>query len=70
MKRLKTIRRRAGTLIVETPLGLVNITVGLRDVNGRRVDSISVSPNDAGIRLVQGRSNMHLVELTKEGGAS
>lgn len=31
---------------METPLGIVNIRVGLSDRRGRRVDSIEVIPDD------------------------
>lgn len=33
------------TLHVETPLGIVNIRVGLHDRHGRRVENIALLPN-------------------------
>lgn len=42
---MKTIVLAAGALHVETPLGIVNIRVGLHDLKGRRVDSIEVIPD-------------------------
>ena len=42
---MKSIRHSNGTLHVETPLGIVNIRVGLSDSRGRRVDSIELIPN-------------------------
>lgn len=41
-----TERNRSDNLLhVETPLGIVNIRIGLRDATGRRVDSVEVIPN-------------------------
>lgn len=53
------------TLHVETPLGIVNIIVGLTDHEGRRVDAIQIIPNRyAGepFVMVDG-GNTRLVEL-------
>lgn len=53
-------------LHVETPLGIVNISVGLMDTCGRQVESVSVipNPNDDGKRVVRrGLGNTRLVEL-------
>ncbi len=61
-----------GMLHVETPLGIVNILVGLSDHKGRRVDAVQVIPNHyAGERKVvrRGYGNTRLVELlTVKGG--
>lgn len=52
-------------LHVETPLGIVNIRIGLRDADGRRVDSIEVIPNqyvgEPEVTL-NGLSNTRLIE--------
>jgi hypothetical protein len=41
---MKTIvlRNKRETLHVETPLGIFNIEVGLRDTKGRRVEVVSI----------------------------
>lgn len=65
---MKTIVLRKGKLHIETPLGIVNITVGLTDSRGARVDSIAVTPNAyAGERKVSldGYSNTRLIEQTE-----
>lgn len=67
MKRLVfNERNRSGNLLhVETPLGIVNIRIGLHDAQGRRVESIEVIPNDyAGEPQVtrDGNANTRLVE--------
>lgn len=62
----KTVVLEKGRLHVETPLGIVNITVGLSDRHGRRVESIEVIPNSyAGHKKVtrSGRANTRLIEL-------
>jgi hypothetical protein len=43
---MKTIVHNKGLLHVETPLGIVNIYVGLHDSNGRRVENVQFRPND------------------------
>ena len=45
MERMKTIVHSKGTLHVETPLGIVNVHVGLQDARGRRVERVSMLPN-------------------------
>ena len=73
-RRKPTVRwmKDRGLLHVETPLGIVNITVGLRDRTGRAVDSIEVIPNNyAGEPKVirRGYCNTRLVALkTRKGG--
>ena len=42
---MKTIVHKKGLLHVETPNGIVNITVGLTDNEGRSVDSIECLPD-------------------------
>lgn len=68
MRTQKTIvwRNTYGPLHVETPLGIVNIYVGLRDATGRRVERIEVIPNNyAGEPKVtrSGYANTRLIEL-------
>ena len=42
-----TVRWMQGnTLHVETPCGIVNIIVGLRDAHGREVDCIQITPSN------------------------
>ena len=63
---MKTIVHRDGLLHVETPLGIVNIRVGLSDFKGRKVESIEVIPNRyAGEKKVtrKGYANTRLIEL-------
>ena len=70
MKRI--VAGRAG-VHVETPLGIVNIRVGLVDRRGRDVDSIEVIPNQyAGEPKVvrRGYCNTRLVRLKGRGHAS
>lgn len=59
---------RRGMLHVETPLGIVNITVGLTDRQGRRVDSIEVIPSTyAGEKKIvrRGLGNTRLIECLR-----
>lgn len=52
------------TLHVETPLGLVNIVVGLHDRHGRRVENIALLPNHySGEPKVVLRNGRRFVEL-------
>ena len=59
--------RRAGQCLhIETPLGIVNIRVGLSDMRGRLVDSVEVIPsNGAGDPKVIrcGYANTRLIQL-------
>jgi hypothetical protein len=63
------VHRKRGSehcLHIETPLGIVNITVGLTDFKGRRVDSVEVIPsNGSGDPKVirRGYGNTRLIEL-------
>jgi len=43
---MKTVNLKHGMLHVETPNGIVNIRVGLKDFKGRDVDSIETIPDD------------------------
>jgi len=43
-REFKSLSHRKGCLHIETPLGIVNITVGLSDMKGRRVDAVVVIP--------------------------
>jgi hypothetical protein len=63
---MRTVALYKGLLHVETPLGVVNIRVGLTDSTGRRVDSITVTPEQsAGQKKVvrRGYYNTRMVEL-------
>lgn len=65
---MKTINMmgRVKELHVETPLGIVNIRVGLTDLRGRRVDSVGFVPNSyAGERKVVLRGS-RFVELKRK----
>lgn len=65
---MKIIELRKGLLHVETPLGIVNIRVGLSDRLGRKVDSVEVIPsNYIGERKVtrSGYANTRLIQLKK-----
>lgn len=42
---MKTVNHKKGLLHIETPLGIVNIRVGLRTLEGRACDSIEVIPD-------------------------
>jgi hypothetical protein len=42
---MKRIAHKRGLLHIETPLGIINITVGLQDVRDRDVESIEVIPS-------------------------
>jgi hypothetical protein len=63
-------QRNNGTLHIETPLGIVNIRVGLSDLEGHKVDSIEVIPNadypNEGKVIRDGYGNTRLVQLFKD----
>ena len=42
---MKTVLHSKGILHVETPLGIVNIHVGLQDRNGREVEAVEMLPD-------------------------
>ena len=63
---MKTMSLKIWLLYVETALGVINIRVGLVDMNGRRVDSITVTPDEkAGDKKIirRGYYNTRMVEL-------
>jgi hypothetical protein len=67
MNDMKRVVLRKGTLHVETPLGIVNVRVGLTDAKGQRVNSVEVLANNyAGEPKVKrdGNVNTRLVEQT------
>lgn len=71
MDKMKRVALRKGILHVETPLGIVNIRVGLTDSTGRAVDSIEVIPNNyAGEAKVlrAGRVNTRLIRCKRAKG--
>ena len=66
MAEMQTVTPKRGTRIihVETPLGIVNIHIGLTDRHGRRVENIQMRPNEyAGEPRVK-RIGNRFVELT------
>ena len=67
-RRVSISKRRP--IHIETPLGIVNITPGLTDVRGRRVDSIEVIPsgddNGRDTRYRSGYGNTRIIELHRE----
>lgn len=65
---MKSIVLSKGALHVETPLGIVNIRVGLSDNKGRRVNSVEVIPSRyAGEKKIlrSGYGNTRLIECLK-----
>ena len=63
---MKTVSLKDGLLHVETPLGVINIRAGLVDSTGRRVDSITVTPEQcAGQKKIirRGYYNTRMIEL-------
>jgi hypothetical protein len=63
---MKTVSLKDGLLHVETPLGVINIRVGLTDSTGRRVDSVTVTPDEItdGKKIIRrGYYNTRMVEL-------
>jgi hypothetical protein len=63
---MKTATLKSGSLHVKTPLGIVNITVGLIDSRGRRVDSVQIIPDRiiGNKKIVRrGYRNTRMVEL-------
>jgi hypothetical protein len=57
-----TVQHEVGCLHIETPLGIVNIRVGLADMRGREVESIEIMPENK-VRRIGGRPNVRLVKL-------
>lgn len=65
----KRVVLRKGTLHVETPLGIVNILVGLSDVKGRSVEAVQMIPNNyAGERAVVVSKGRFVQLKTVKGG--
>lgn len=65
MKRI-VWKDRNNVLHIETPLGIVNIRVGLRDSIGREVDSIEILENNSAPErrsVRRGSINVRLVQL-------
>jgi hypothetical protein len=65
MKRIKAMK--AGTIVhVETPLGIVNIRVGLSDAKGRAVDAVEIIPcNYVGEKMVI-RKGSRLIQTSRK----
>ena len=56
------------TLHIETELGIINITIGLYDTKGRRVESIEVLPSSGEKKIIRrGYANTRLIELKTKG---
>lgn len=72
MRDMKRTVLRKGLLHIETPLGVINIRVGLHDRLGREVESITVKgDNYSGEQKVKrvGLANTRLIQLkTVKGG--
>lgn len=69
MKTIRITGKGDCTLHVETPLGIVNITVGLIDRLGRQVESIYVIPcpdYEQAKVVVRGLRNTRLVRLKRK----
>ncbi len=65
MRPLRVIQARPHQLLhVETPLGIINILVGLTNHRGQPVDSIMILP-DAGVRRA-GLANTRLIGKKKD----
>ena len=68
MREMKSVVHRKGVLHVETPLGIVNIYVGLTDIRGRRIEAITLNPNRyAGEPKVLVRGNRFVELKTRKG---
>ena len=69
MKNIYLLNKNKQTLHIETPLGIINITTNLHDIQGRKVDSIEVIPNSdySGEHKVtrRGLGNTRLVQLKR-----
>ncbi len=46
MRTVVMSERGKSLLHVETPLGIVNIRIGLHDAEGRRVNAVEIIPNE------------------------
>lgn len=63
------VKRGARVVHIETPLGVVNIHVGLSDRLGRRVENVMVSGNNYSGEPLVVRRGSRLIELkTVKGG--
>lgn len=58
-------QRGARVIHVETPLGIVNIHLGLEDRHGRRVENVQMQPNDYAGELPVRTIGNRFVELKK-----
>jgi hypothetical protein len=70
VKRISLARSRDKLIHIETELGILNIRLGLHDVDGRKVESFQFIPDDrfAGdpiVRFRPGPSNCRFVQLKK-----
>lgn len=69
LRDMRTVTHRRGILHVETPLGIVNIHVGLNDRRGRRVEAVLMRGNNySGEPLVKVVGNRMVEMKTVKGG--
>lgn len=64
-----TARSKDHLLHIETDLGIINIRVGLKDMDGRPVESISFVPDDYAREdpvMLDGYSNTRFIRVKKE----
>lgn len=52
-------------LHVETPLGVINIRCGLSDMKGRKIDSVTVIPDEYADELKVVRRGLHNTRLVQ-----
>lgn len=52
-------------LHVETPLGVINIQCGLTDMKGRKIDSVTVTPDEYADELKVVRRGLHNTRLVQ-----
>ena len=65
---IHTSKSKDKMLHIETELGIVNITVGLYDTKGRRVESIEVLPSSGEKKIIRrSYANTRLIEKKTKG---
>ena len=67
---MKTIKwEKSEPLHIETPNGIINIRCNLTDLHGRKVDSISITPDsyvgEGKVKVVASRYNTRMIRLKK-----
>ncbi len=68
MRRITHYGRKDPLLHIETPLGIVNIRVGLTNMDGNKVESIEVIPDrpEEGTIHLDGLHNTRLIHIKQE----